>query len=128
MTIQGLLRMYTKPVFTEKKDGNRTFKTAYSNITSKSVVTLNISAFSGKNVIVEGNPKISVREGDSKHGEELVFELLRTGPIREEPRNSAYDTIEIYMPKEFGIKFLEDALEYFKKHNSTRLEDLEAFM
>lgn len=108
--------MYTKPVFTETKDKNgRKFRVAYSNMTSDAVITLNFSGFNGKKVIVEGNPKISLRDGESKHGEQIIFELLRTGPIREEPAESAYDTVEIYLPKKFGMEFLEDALKYFKK-------------
>ncbi|UCD20731.1 MAG: hypothetical protein JSW08_03075 [archaeon] len=109
-----------KPHFTINEDNHgRKYFTAYSNITSKAVMSM-----TGKKLTVTGNPKIWVRVGYSKYGEEMGFELLRDRRIKPtlEPCNSDYETVEIYLPKEIGIKFLEEALKFLKKnhhHSST---------
>lgn len=102
------------PVFAKNidKKGRRYF-TAYSNKTSNAVIHLG-----DKNTIIEGNPKIRLRLGESEFGEEFVFELLRTGKITQTPKNSKYDSVEIYLPKDFGLDFFERALAFFKRKNN----------
>lgn len=97
----------SKPVFTTKVDKQkRIYFTAYSNIKSNAVVSIGQD-----NAVIEGNPKINLRVGKSIHGNELVFELLRTGKIIYKTKNSKHDSIEIYMPLEVGIQFLQQTLE-----------------
>jgi len=105
-----------KTVFAKKVDDKqREYYTAYSNHTSKAVVHLK-----NQNIIIEGNPKISVRIGKSKFGEEVIFELLRTGTIETTKKRTGYDSVEIYLPKDKGIKFLEETLKFLKEKLNTR--------
>lgn len=110
----------SKPVFTGKVDEQkRIYLTAYSNITSNAVVSLD-----DENVIVEGNPKINLRLGSSEHGEELIFELLRTGEVTKASKNSKHDTIEIYLPMAAGLSFLKEAITFFEQKQK-QLEEIQ---
>lgn len=101
---------YDEPRFATKTDSNkRLYFTGYSNSDGKAVVS-----FKGSNLIVSGNPKITCRVGDSMFGDEIVFELLIKGKSEIVKQRSEYDTVEIYLPLQGGLKFLEDAVAYFK--------------
>ena len=104
-------KSFSKPIFTKNKDKDgRDFYVAYSNREGACCISLK-----GKNVVVPGNVKIGMRMGDSRFGNEMIFELLRTGPIKINPKRTDIDTIEIYLPMTDGLKFLESAIAYFKK-------------
>lgn len=90
------------------KDG-RTYYTGYANKTTNAVISLN-----DVNLIVEGNPKINIRDGDSRYGEELIIELLRTGSVIQTPKKSNYDSIEIYFPKNEGLQLIERFIDFYK--------------
>ena len=101
----------TRPRFAKKDDNkDRQYYTAYSNVDGHCCISLR-----GRNLIVPGNPKISIRIGQSRFGDEIIFELLRTGAPTAAPQKTKIDTIEIYMPMANGLKFLEDAVAFFKK-------------
>lgn len=101
---------FDKPVFTKKTDDKgREYFTAYANKKTNCVISL------GKNnYVVEGNPKINMRLGKSKFDEEIFIELLKVGKIKKTNKQSNYDSIEIYFPKDFGLQFLKDAIKYFE--------------
>lgn len=102
-----------KPVFTKKIDKvSREYFTAYSN--KQGFACISIGEEDGNNYIYEGNPKINYRKGDSKFGAEIIFELLVKGLKEKTPKRTKYESIEIYMPYEKGIEFLESAIKYFK--------------
>jgi hypothetical protein len=99
------------PVFTTTMDaGGRRFGVAYFNRGSNAVVGLGDEL-----LVIPGNPKISIRQGRSHHGEELIVELLRTGAVRTFPKNTGHDGIEIYFPLAEGIRFLRLALAHFER-------------
>lgn len=105
------MKMPDKPIFTKKTDEDkRIYYTGYTNRLSTCVLS-----HSGKNLIFEGNPKINLRKGNSKFGDELFIELLCSGKIKVAPKNSKYDSIEIYFPKNFGIIFLKDFINFVEK-------------
>lgn len=82
----------------------------YSNIDTNADVCIN-----DKNHILRGNPKIIARVGDSKFGEEIVFQFLIKEIKETYEKVSKYDTIEYYLPLEEGIKFLEKSLGFLRK-------------
>lgn len=90
--------------------GNR-YITCYSNIKTNAVISLN-----DKNIVVKGNPKISVRTGEkSKFGKELLFQFLIEKVEKEYISNSNYKTIEYYLPLKEGLEFLKKSIIYFEK-------------
>lgn len=98
------------PYFTENQHDGKRYITGYSNCESNAVLSID-----GENTIIQGNPKIKLRKGISPFGEEIVFELLRKGKVIKRPKNSEYDTLEIYLPKEYGLKFLKDFIAFCEK-------------
>ena len=60
------------------------------------------------------NNKYDLEERTAKFGEEIIIELLCDGTVAKAPKRSKYDTVEIYFPKEAGIKFFRDALDKFE--------------
>ena len=109
---------FDKPIFAIGRDKEgREYLNAFSNIKSCSVISLE-----DKNIIVEGNPKIKLRIGESKFGNEMVFELIKTGGIKESAKRSKHDTVEIYLPLKFGLEFLKDTVKFFE--NEIRLREI----
>ena len=102
------MEMPNQPVFTKKiDDDGRMYYTGYANKISNCVVS-----YDDKNMIFSGNPKINLRSGSSKFGDELFIELLCDGSVQFAPKNSWYDSIEIYFPSGFGIDFLKKFIEF----------------
>ena len=103
-----------RPVFTKTvdKDGH-VWLIAYANTPSRAVVSL--KEFQ-KNLIVNGNPAIALRLGDSQFGEELIFEVFRkqNDILQRTPKRTNHDLIECYYPKASGLEFFEQTLKYFK--------------
>jgi len=86
------------------------FLKAFANIPASAVISLKEM---GKNLIVRGNFKLSIRIGKSKFGQEVIFELLRFQDVKVEEalKNTHHDSVEIYLPQERGILFLEEAID-----------------
>lgn len=102
---------FDQPSFAEKVDDEgRKYHTLYGNRQTKAVVS-----FGNKNIVYSGNPKINLRLGDSKFGEEIFFELWCDGEVKETPKRTHHDSIEIYLPKDEGIKFLKYAISHFEE-------------
>lgn len=74
------------------------------------VITLN-----GTNLKVTGTPRIVLRTGDSKFGEEVLFEFFITSFDEEYPTNSKWNCTEYYLTKDEAINFLKTALEELNK-------------
>lgn len=107
------------PVFTHNTDkAGRIFKSAYSNI-----VTNIVFMRDGKNYVMPVKPYITERHGDSQFGEEIILSFIKVGEAKEYPANSPYETIEAYLPREFGLKFLRDALDFFEGKTKNKEEN-----
>ena len=100
-----------QPIFTSKKDEKgRDYHTAYSNTDGNCVVSMD-----GTNIVMAGNPKINYRKGDSVFGDEIFFEILvDRSSYKRTPQRTKYDSVEIYMPMDKGIEFLEKTIAFFK--------------
>ena len=102
-----------KPVFAKKMNkGGLDFYTIYSNTKSNAVISIG-----GQNLVLEGQPAINLRLGNSKFGEEIIFELIinKDSPPRILKGNSKTDKVEIYLLKDIGLKVLEMAIKRFKE-------------
>ena len=105
----------SEPIFTQKVDKEgREYFTAYSN--TQGFCCISIGKRDGKNYIFEGNPKINYRKGDSIFGNEIFFEILIKEKKEVTPKKTDYDSVEIYMPFDKGIEFLERTVRFFKKN------------
>lgn len=101
---------YNKPVFTKKvDDAGRIYYTGYANIETNSVISIG-----KKNYVIEGNPKINWRVGDSQHGNELFIEHMVTGKVKQTPKNSNHNSIEIYFPDKMGIQFFKNFITFIE--------------
>lgn len=98
------------PIFNEEKDsqGNEYLK-AYSNKLGNCVFT-----FAGKNQHFQGRTNLFIRKGKSKFGKELCFYFKIDKLKSEYLTPTKYDCVEFYLPEEYGIEFLEQALTFFK--------------
>jgi hypothetical protein len=106
-------------VFNKEVDNKENiFVKCFSNIETNAVVSIN-----GKNIVVKGNPKISARIGNSKFGNELLFEFLIKEKISEYDSHSTYKSLEYYLPLEEGIKFLEESLLFLKNELKNKNEN-----
>lgn len=105
-----------RTVLAVKPDKNgMKYITAYAN--TKGVACV---AFKGHKWTVRGSPKMSLRIGESSHGEEVLFELLIDDKVRpvKKAQRTEHNTVEIYMPKDNAISFLEEAIAYMKKQSA----------
>jgi len=100
-----------KPIFNEAEDakGNK-YKKAYSNIVGDCVVTVR-----GKNLHFKGRSNLFMRDGKSKFGDELCFYFKIEKLESEYETTSKHECVEFYLPKEFGLEFLENAIKHFKE-------------
>jgi len=107
-----------KPVYTKNQDEQgRDYYVGYSN--TQGFCSINIgNKGENANWVYEGNPKITYRKGESKHGPEIFFELLVSKFVEKRVKNTNHNSIEIYMPYEKGIEFLKRALLYFETNES----------
>ena len=87
----------------------------------KSEAVISCSRINKDNLVLKGEPKLSFRLGESRFGEQLVFEFLveKSVPIRCLEKRSEYDTLEWYLPLEEGLKYLKEAT----RHLEERLEE-----
>jgi len=103
--------------FAIKKDNEgKTYYTGYYDKLGSAIVSLD-----NINIEVIGTPKINIREGNSKFGEQLFIELLRDGAItnRKTVKKSEYDTVEIYFPRVTGLKFFKDFIKYYENNKGS---------
>jgi len=106
-----ILSEYPKnPVFAVKRDANgRVYETLYFNEESKAV-----ECVGEKNIMFTGKPNITLRTGDSMHGDEIIFCLFSIKEVKKVKRRSKQDSLEIYLPARF-IGELEFAVNQFKQ-------------
>ena len=72
-------------------------------------------ALNNNNYIIPMKINISLRNGQSKFGEQIVIQLVKDGNLTEVYRKkSPMEHIEFYLPKELGIIFLNHCIECFK--------------
>lgn len=110
---------FDRPVYTKVSDKQgRTYKIAYSNLPSEA-----IDATGGKIVVLGGEPSIFVREGNSKHGEQLVFCLEHAVVKEVKDKSGVGKVLEMYLPKEFGLEFLFNAVKYLGAEKFGDAED-----
>lgn len=98
------------PVMTITNDSEgRIYKHAYSNKDSDAVIGIG-----EEYQVLKGQPEMYVRHGPSKFGEQLVlcFNVDEIGVTL--PKKGARDLIEFYLPLEFGLDYLEQAVKYLK--------------
>lgn len=104
-------KIYRRPILARKVDSaGREYFTLYPNI-----VTNAVFSYKKFNYTIPGEPKLTLRRGDSTHGEELLLEHLVTGDMIKTPNNSQHNTIEIYFPAGYGIGFLKKFVLYVNK-------------
>lgn len=93
-------------VATTKDSDGHDFLNVFSNQETTCVVS-----FNGKNLVLRGKLKIAVRKGASAFGNEVVFSFLVSDQLREYNGKSPENTVEMYLPEERGIEFLQKAVE-----------------
>jgi len=99
-----------EPIYRRKVDsGGREYLTGYSCINSKCCI-----AIGDKEYVVSGQPKINVRRGPSKNGNELFFEHYVDKVVKKKASHSKHDTIEIYLPLRNGLKLIDGFLNYLE--------------
>ena len=97
-------------IFAIKNDENkRTYYTVYGQKKTKSVIS-----YAGANVEYEGTPKLNIRLGDSKFGDEFFVELLIDKKISEYAGKANYNTVEIYFSIEEAFEMFERLKKYFE--------------
>lgn len=101
-------KRYDRPVFTKVKDKQgREYKIAYSNKRSEA-----IEAMGDKLTIIEGEPSLFLRTGNSKYGEQLVLCLEHAQVKETREKKGTGKVIELYLPLEFGLEWLYSAVKY----------------
>lgn len=88
------------------EDGRR-----YFNIKRKKPVDA-VVCIDGINVHVRGEFRIVYREGNSKFGDEIYFQVWINEQDKEYTANSPYANIEYYMPKEDALEMMDIAFRY----------------
>lgn len=68
-------------------------------------------AFKQKILNFKGLPKIVIRNGSSKYGEQMIFQFLIDGEFELTDKRTKHNTLEIYFPKEAGIDFLKQVIK-----------------
>lgn len=98
------------PVFAKNKDKNgNTYLNCYANKETTAIVSVG-----EKNHVFSGNPSISFRKGNSKFGEEFILHFLVKEIKETYDKNTGHKRIEIYLPKDFGLQFLQDSINFIK--------------
>lgn len=110
-----------RPIFNENRDAKgRKYYNGYANLVTNAVVSF------GNNIQFSGKPKLVIREGDSVFGDELLFQFFILEKAKDYTRNTEHNTIEFYLPKEFGLKFCQDMLDYYwKVKGGQKVKDIE---
>lgn len=110
-------KKFDRPIFTKVKDlAGREYKIAYSNMPAEAVV-----ATDEHKAVYTGEPSVFLRLGDSQHGEQLVLCLEHAKLKVVEPKKGVGRVIEIYLPKEFGLEWLQNAVSYL---GAKRLDEI----
>jgi len=100
-----------EPIYRRKIDsGGREYLTGYSCITTNAAI-----AIGDKEYVISGQPKINLRRGPSKNGNELFFEHYVDKIVKKKPSHSRHDTIEIYMPMRNGIELIDGFLSFLEE-------------
>jgi len=101
----------TKTNFAIKSDAKDcVYYTSYSGLDSECVVSNE-----KKNQVLKGEPRITIRKGDSKFGNQIFFDFYIKEKKETLPKRSIHNTIEVYMELEEGIQFLKDTLQWIEE-------------
>ena len=108
----------TKTNFAIKSDSKEcVYYTSYSGLETECVVALG-----NQNQVLRGEPRITIRKGDSKFGDQIFFDFYVKEIKEKLPKKSIHNTVEVYMNLDEGIQFLKDTLQWveeIRKNNIT---------
>jgi len=94
----------------KNKDGKGNYyRNSYLNQDAEAVICVD-----GKNQVFKGNPKIVLRKGASKFGNQILFQFLINKKVEEYKANSKHDVLEFYFSEKDGMEFLKDTIKFFE--------------
>ena len=77
-----------------------------------------VLTWQNKNIVFVGNSDIILRKGDSDFGEQIILQLYIDKAKEVYKTKTKHSMMEIYLPKEDGIKILKEAIKYFEEQEN----------
>ena len=99
--------------FTASDTKGRKYFHVKNNYKTEAVLT-----WENKNIVFTGKSDIILRKGDSEFGEEIILQLYIDKAKDVYKTKTKHSMMEIYLPKDDGIKMLKEAIKYFEEQDN----------